>query len=498
MVTKKLFEENVYLSGCESFIQYVDLENNCIVLNQTVFATNRGGQLSDRGKFYFFNPDFDFLATGLKAQLGAAILSEKPFLINSDDDAGKKIEYYCRINTIPSITIESVREENGHLFHYCKENLKDIFLKLERRNYFLNDDTSQNNMEKAGSEISLGKTFEELKKKFKVIAVLDWDIRLKNMQSHAGEHILSGIFYKEYGLTNTGFRIGESYCTMDLDTPYLENRVIDKVEIMANQYVWKNEPIETKWFKSKDDISFVTLRKPINFEEDIKVVHIKNIDQIGCCGTHPKRTGEIGVIKILKTEKNKGMTRVYFICGKEALEDYEKKQHVINVLSELYSGNIGNIIEKIKGKDHKKDDLLKKLTFFKDTFYEHKALEIKHRFVLQDIESESLNVTIKIDVLDEHNEKDAALDHNDLKKIGAYISNWVCFPFALGLKSKGLWVLISPKCSRKKINCKSIIGNFIKQEINKNIQGGGGEDYGQIILPSIEVFQNFKLFLEEQ
>ena len=39
--------------------------------------------------------------------------------------------------------------------------------------------------------------------------IIDWDRRFDNMQRHCGEHILSGIFYREYGGVNRGFHMGD-------------------------------------------------------------------------------------------------------------------------------------------------------------------------------------------------------------------------------------------------------------------------------------------------
>ena len=47
MNTRKLFQENVYLSKCESEI--IDIKDDAIALRETVFFPEGGGQSSDRG-----------------------------------------------------------------------------------------------------------------------------------------------------------------------------------------------------------------------------------------------------------------------------------------------------------------------------------------------------------------------------------------------------------------------------------------------------------------
>ena len=48
---------------------------------------------------------------------------------------------------------------------------------------------------------------------------------------------------------------------------------------------------------------------------DIRIVEIAGYDYSPCGGTHLRSTGQIGILKIVKAEKYKGMTRVYFLCG---------------------------------------------------------------------------------------------------------------------------------------------------------------------------------------
>ncbi len=49
-----------------------------------------------------------------------------------------------------------------------------------------------------------------------VYLILDWEHRFDNMQRHCGEHILSGMFFREYGGVNRGFHMGDQYMTIDI------------------------------------------------------------------------------------------------------------------------------------------------------------------------------------------------------------------------------------------------------------------------------------------
>ena len=59
----------------------------------------------------------------------------------------------------------------------------------------------------------------------RVACKLDATRRLRHMQIHTAEHILSGVLHSLYGATNVGFHLGESEVTLDLDLPLSEAEV---------------------------------------------------------------------------------------------------------------------------------------------------------------------------------------------------------------------------------------------------------------------------------
>jgi alanyl-tRNA synthetase len=57
------------------------------------------------------------------------------------------------------------------------------------------------------------------------------------------------------------------------------------------------------------------MRKPPQVDGKIRVVRVADFDCSACCGTHPRRTGEVGPILVLGLER----ARVSFICGRRAI-----------------------------------------------------------------------------------------------------------------------------------------------------------------------------------
>jgi alanyl-tRNA synthetase len=197
----------------------------------------------------------------------------------------------------------------------------------------------------------------------KVFCQLDWDHRFLNMQRHCGEHILSGIFYREYGGVNRGFHMGDEYMTIDLS---LEERaeftsltwdMAMKAEFFANQVIWSNAPVTVRFFEIREEADSLPLRKALAFDEDISIVCVGDIsnpaDCVACCGTHPSTAGQVGLIKILKIESYKGMFRVYCEAGERALKIFDEHHEVLSKLNNKYSANTKDLIEKISVQDDK-------------------------------------------------------------------------------------------------------------------------------------------------
>ena len=67
---------------------------------------------------------------------------------------------------------------------------------------------------------------------------IDFDDRYDKMQNHTGEHIVSGIIHKLFGLDNVGFHLGGEDVTLDINAP-LKRDDLERVELLANEVVYE-------------------------------------------------------------------------------------------------------------------------------------------------------------------------------------------------------------------------------------------------------------------
>ena len=204
---------------------------------------------------------------------------------------------------------------------------------------------------------------------------LDWARRFDNMQRHCGEHILTGIFYREWGGTNRGFHMGDDYMTIDIALE--EEARIDSLtwemcleaERLTNEVITANLPMITRHFDTFEEAAKEPMRKKLTVERDITLVGIGKPEYdwgcVACCGTHPATTGQVGLVKIFKLEHNKGMYRIYFESGRRAFEKYQQQFEALNTLCGKLSAGTDDVLDKFLSLQEKNKEVRNQLHFLK-------------------------------------------------------------------------------------------------------------------------------------
>ncbi len=146
---------------------------------------------------------------------------------------------------------------------------------------------------------------------------IDWARRFDHMQQHTGQHVLSAAFVRVCETATVSFHMGAETSTIDLArmlTPEEVERAVDT----ANRVVWEDREVGIR-FASEGEARALPLRKESARQGELRLVEVPDFDLSACGGTHVPRTGVIGLIAVVASEKFKGGLRVTFVCGGRAL-----------------------------------------------------------------------------------------------------------------------------------------------------------------------------------
>lgn len=183
--TRKLFDADAYqreftakvrsCKACKSGFE--------IVLDQTCFFPEEGGQSADQGML---------------------------FIVDTETNSGKTDQESTEVSAKPQSAIKVLDvkiSKDNIITHICDK------------------------------EIEVGSN---------VWGEIDWRKRFSDMQQHSGEHIMSGLVYASFGYHNVGFHLSQKEVTMDFDGVLTEEDVAE-LERKANQAIYENFTVEVNY-----------------------------------------------------------------------------------------------------------------------------------------------------------------------------------------------------------------------------------------------------------
>jgi alanyl-tRNA synthetase len=184
-------------------------------------------------------------------------------------------------------------------------------------------------------------TFEKnnLKEGEAVKCVVEKERRNSITKNHTSTHIINHSSRSTLGSwiwQNSSFK-EENYARLDITHhSALNKHEIQEIETKANEMIRKNLPVHIKVFDkgmAEQNYGFRIYQGGVVPSNDIRIVNIGGLDIEACGGTHVFNTGEIGLVKILKTERiQDGVVRLEYVSGQNALKYIQKQEDQIQFI----------------------------------------------------------------------------------------------------------------------------------------------------------------------
>jgi alanyl-tRNA synthetase len=293
-------------------------------------------------------------------------------------------------------------------------------------------------------------------------------------EHHSATHILNRSARVNLGSwvwQNSAFK-DENYARLDITHhSALTREEMERIEKTANDIIRQNLPIITKIYdrgEAEQKYSFRIYQGGAVPSSNVRIVNITGWDVEACGGTHVRTTGEIGLIKITKSERiQDGVVRLEFVVGNSALRLVENQDAFLNKIAMLLGSSRDKVIESLEKEieDHQTSKrrfrlLLKRSSDIISEKMMKQAIQMSIGAKLYSTKDEGLGEEYLIAVGEKSIEKDPTLIF-----------------VALGSDIKGIRVIVFVGFEAEKLVSAGEIARHISKELGGS--GGGTRRFGQ-------------------
>jgi alanyl-tRNA synthetase len=175
-----------------------------------------------------------------------------------------------------------------------------------------------------------------------VECLVDWDRRVALMRHHSSTHILLGAARRVLGDHVWQEGAQKSVDKSRLDISHFEKvspSQLREIEVLANKIVQECRPIRAYFVdrnKAEQRFGMRLYQGGVVQGPTIRVVEIEDWDAEACGGIHCSNTGEIGLIKIIRSERiQDGIERIEFVSGEQALRFIHTQESALQEISKI-------------------------------------------------------------------------------------------------------------------------------------------------------------------
>jgi alanyl-tRNA synthetase len=171
---------------------------------------------------------------------------------------------------------------------------------------------------------------------------IDAERRRRLMRHHTATHVVVHAARQVLGdhVRQAGAQKGVDSSRIDVTHfERLDPETVAEIERRANDIVMADTSVQQEWphrHEAEEKYGFDLYQGGIPEGTNIRLIHVDE-DVQACAGTHVRRTGEIGSIKILSTERvQDGVERIVFAAGEAAVEHVQDMERSLRGAADVF------------------------------------------------------------------------------------------------------------------------------------------------------------------
>ena len=183
-----------------------------------------------------------------------------------------------------------------------------------------------------------------------VEGMIDRERRLALMRHHTATHILLGAARRVLGdhVWQHGVQKGIKSTRLDISHfRRISPEELRRIELLSNRVVMENRQVNAAWMErnvAERKYGHDLYQGGVVPGRKIRVVDIEGWNTQACAGTHCLRTGDVGPIKIIRTERiQDGVERVEFSAGEAAVKLVQERDGWLAEAAEILRSTVERV-----------------------------------------------------------------------------------------------------------------------------------------------------------
>lgn len=187
-----------------------------------------------------------------------------------------------------------------------------------------------------------------------VTAIVDKRKRLATARNHSATHLLHAVLRKVLGehVQQKGSLVEPERLRFDFSHPEsLRASQLEEIESLVNQKILENTAVETKILPIEEALKSGAMALfGEKYDEQVRVLHMDGDFSVELCGgTHVRRTGDIGLFKIVAEYGiASGVRRLEALTGEGALAWVNTLEHKVNRLANVMKCSMDLVEDKLQ------------------------------------------------------------------------------------------------------------------------------------------------------